>query len=508
VDPDQTRAAQAESWATVAEALGGVPALVAVTDGPEHELVYTNDAYLEVFGSGSGGAEPPLAAQASLAALESVYRSGRPHSVRAVPVSLVATDGRSRRSFFTFVYLPLRDRERQLSGVLVVAADVTPALRGNERRIDTAPRLQSGAPRSALHQPDELQVAARSRPGADTAGAWHDVVPLGAGRTAIVIGDVRDHDAGVATVVNKLRAAVRAYARLDLPPVEVLRLLDDLVADEPHSTSVTCGYAVFDPAENTLSYASAGHVPPVLLRPAGDPATLMDDRGAPLGAHRGTFAEDVWPLDEDTVVALYTAGLVQSAASDATATLATALGDEPGSLQERCDAVLASLNGGGGDAMLVMIGRRDPGGGRLPRSIELALSEGREPARRARAFCHGVLSTWQVPEHKREDIVLVVSELVTNAILHGGAAEQLRLRRTARRVVIEVFDHGPRMPHPRAADLKAESGRGLHLVARLADRWGARPLRGGKVVWCEFDTPVPDVSVGRRGGGEAQALSG
>jgi anti-sigma regulatory factor (Ser/Thr protein kinase) len=197
--------------------------------------------------------------------------------------------------------------------------------------------------------------------------------------------------------------------------------------------------------------------------------------------------------------------------------LAQTLAEQRGTLQERCDAVLDQLASGervgevpsgGGDAMLVVIGRREPGGGRLPRSIELGLSEGREPARRARAFCHGVLSTWQVPEHKREDIVLVVSELVTNAILHGGAAEQLRLRRTAQRVVIEVFDRGPRMPHPRAADLKAESGRGLHLVARLADRWGARPVRGGKAVWCEFDTPVPDVGGRRRGGGEAQALSG
>jgi anti-sigma regulatory factor (Ser/Thr protein kinase) len=507
VDPDQTRAAQAESWATVAEALAGVPALIAVTDGPEHKLVYTNDAYLEVFGSGSGTTEPPLTAEASLSALDSVYRTGRPHSVRAVPVSLVATDGRSRRGFFTFVYLPLRDTERRLSGVLVVAADVTPELRGTERHIDSAPRLQSGGPRSALHQPDELQVAARSRPGADATGAWHDVVPLGAGRTAIIIGDVREHDSGAATVVNTLRAAVRAYARLDLPPVEILRLLDDLVADEPHSTSVTCGYAVFDPAENTLSYASAGHLPPLLLHPDGDPAPPMDDRGAPLGAHRGTFAQDVWPLHEGTVVALYTAGLVPGANGAGAAALVTALGEEPGSLQERCDAVLENLAGSDG-AMLVMIGRRDPGAGRLPRSIELALSEGREPARRARAFCHGVLSTWQVPEHKREDIVLVVSELVTNAILHGGAAEQLRLRRTPRRVVIEVFDHGPRMPHPRAADLKAESGRGLHLVARLADRWGARPVRGGKAVWCEFDTPVPDVSPARRGGGEVQALSG
>jgi hypothetical protein len=64
------------------------------------------------------------------------------------------------------------------------------------------------------------------------------------------------------------------------------------------------------------------------------------------------------------------------------------------------------------------------------------------------------------------------------------------LRRTPLRVVVEVLDNGRRMPHPRVAELDAESGRGLHLVSRLADRWGARPVHGGKVVWCEFDIPV------------------
>ena len=58
-------------------------------------------------------------------------------------------------------------------------------------------------------------------------------------------------------------------------------------------------------------------------------------------------------------------------------------------------------------------------------------------------------------------------------------------------------------------NLSVQLDAGLRYVdirARLADRWGARPVRGGKAVWCEFDTPITDV--GRRGAGEAQALSG
>jgi anti-sigma regulatory factor (Ser/Thr protein kinase) len=137
---------------------------------------------------------------------------------------------------------------------------------------------------------------------------------------------------------------------------------------------------------------------------------------------------------------------------------------------------------------VLLIRRREQAAGPpRSRSIELALSDGHEPTRRARAFCHGALATWQVPEQRCEDIVLVVSELVTNAVVHGESARQLRLRRTATRVIVEVFDNGRRMPHPRVAEPDAESGRGLHLVAKIADRWGARPVHAGKVVWCEFD---------------------
>lgn len=499
MEPDPATA-QAETWASVADALAGVPALVAVTEGPEHELVYTNDAYLEVFGRG-GGTGSELAAESSISALDSVYSTGRPHSVRAVPVRLVATDGRTRQGYFTFVYLPLRDPERNVSGVLVVAVDVT-----SEPRTVAGRRDLRGGPARRVTQPEELDVAVGLRPCGESGGAWHDVVPLGAGRTAIVVGDVREGGGDAAVAVRQLWAALRAYARLDLPPVEVLGLLDELVADAGLGPLVTCGYAVYDPSERSLTYASAGHPPPLLRHADGRSEQLLGGAGAPLGSRLDGFAEEVRTLEDGAVFALYTAGLVRAAGADR---LPALLDAEGGTVSARCDAVLAQLPAGDRDedALLVLVGRHDAGGGRLLRNIELTLNEGREPARRARAFCHGVLSTWQVPDHKREDIVLVVSELVTNAILHGGAAEQLRLRRTARRVVIEVFDNGQRMPHPRAADLKAESGRGLHLVARLADRWGARPVRGGKAVWCEFDTPVPAVSGARRGP-DAQALSG
>ena len=97
-----------------------------------------------------------------------------------------------------------------------------------------------------------------------------------------------------------------------------------------------------------------------------------------------------------------------------------------------------------------------------------------------------------VPSVMRQRLALLLSELVTNAIQHGGAGEhetiQVRLRSTAKRVRVEVHDPGPRggEPHDR---LETETGGfGLLLVDRLADGWGRETTdTGGSLAWFELD---------------------
>jgi anti-sigma regulatory factor (Ser/Thr protein kinase) len=253
---------------------------------------------------------------------------------------------------------------------------------------------------------------------------------------------------------------------------------------------VTCCYAVFDPVEATVTAASAGQVAPLTVYPDGFGERLAVVAGKPLGTRGGPVTEFTAVLPEGGTLVFHTDGLAGQLGTPTV--IAGAHADAALPLDEHCGRIAAELgpavapDGGA----LLLVRRRTPAEGSPPaRVIELALNDGQEPTRRARAFCHGALSTWRVPEQLCEDIVLAVSELVTNAVVHGESARQLRLRRTARRVIVEVFDTGRRMPHPRVAALDAESGRGLHLVARIADRWGARPVHGGKVVWCEFDLP-------------------
>ncbi|WP_328753283.1 ATP-binding protein [Streptomyces sp. NBC_00285] len=102
------------------------------------------------------------------------------------------------------------------------------------------------------------------------------------------------------------------------------------------------------------------------------------------------------------------------------------------------------------------------------------------------------LSGIGVDEPLAENLILLVSELVTNAVVHTGRPAVLRLSlpdmaAEAATVRLEVADHSGRAPVPRCVDGDATGGRGLALVDGLADRWGWSREGGGKSIWCELD---------------------
>jgi anti-sigma regulatory factor (Ser/Thr protein kinase) len=95
-------------------------------------------------------------------------------------------------------------------------------------------------------------------------------------------------------------------------------------------------------------------------------------------------------------------------------------------------------------------------------------------------------------ESLAETLVLLVSELVTNAVVHTGCPAVLRLclpgaAEDSATVRLEVADTSTRAPVPRCADRDATGGRGLALVDGLADRWGWNAEGAGKRIWCELD---------------------
>ncbi|MGW0587579.1 ATP-binding protein [Streptosporangium sp. NPDC002607] len=100
----------------------------------------------------------------------------------------------------------------------------------------------------------------------------------------------------------------------------------------------------------------------------------------------------------------------------------------------------------------------------------------------ARRLAREALVIWGISS-VTEDVTMVVSELVSNAVVHGRAPITLSLHRHGRIVCGEVTDHSAMWPAPLPAGPDAEHGRGLAIVAAYADRWGVESAPQGKTVW-------------------------
>lgn len=119
------------------------------------------------------------------------------------------------------------------------------------------------------------------------------------------------------------------------------------------------------------------------------------------------------------------------------------------------------------------------------RQLSLELRAELDAAPRARSAASGAVIGWGRPD-LADDTALVVSELVTNGMLHAGAPVQLRLRETEAGVRVEVEDRSRIAPVRPLATSDAMTGRGIALVEAVARRWGVQQLADGKVVWCEI----------------------
>lgn len=119
---------------------------------------------------------------------------------------------------------------------------------------------------------------------------------------------------------------------------------------------------------------------------------------------------------------------------------------------------------------------------------QLALPHHPEAAGRARDWVRSALDDWGL-EHLTDDAVVVVSELVGNAVTHAATECEVSVSRGDGSVRIEVSDRGPGTPEPQPHDDLAEGGRGLVLIGVLSSAWGVEDVPGGKRVWAEI---VPD----------------
>ena len=361
------------------------------------------------------------------------------------------------------------------------------------RERETALTLQRSLLPQEIHRTLGLEIAYRYLPSSvvsEVGGDWFDVVPLSCGRVALVVGDVMGHGIRAAATMGQLRTVARTLATLDLPPEQVLTRLDETATGIGDGQFATCICAVFDPVERSVSVASAGHLPPVWVSPKGVARRIDLPPGVPLGVGGVAFESTVFTVPEGAVMTIYTDGLVERRGEDLDVgidRLVRTLSQSGRTLEESCDAVLAALaTDGAEDDIAMIMGRVLP----VPadRIATFTLNgSGRLPGN-ARRFTRTTLERWGLSALS-DFAELLVSELVTNALLHADAPRRLRLFRD-RVLTVEVADAGGQTPQLRETGEQEEGGRGMFLVGELAHRWGSRITRNGKVVWAELELPL------------------
>ncbi|MEU4849514.1 SpoIIE family protein phosphatase [Streptomyces gilvosporeus] len=335
-------------------------------------------------------------------------------------------------------------------------------------------------------------AAARYLPatvGLEVGGDWYDVIPLSDGHVALVIGDVEGHSAGAASIMGQMRTAIRAYAVEGHPPDVVVSHTNRLLVGMETDLFATCCYVDLDMEEGIAWFVRAGHLPPLLRHPDGRTEEMDIAGGPPLGV----VADGEFPLTEvglapGTVLALLTDGLAESAhlpVEEGLRKVREVLGAaDPSDAGRMADELLGSAKRRDDDVAVLVL--RYDGMEVRPTRARWAVWRLPDAVMHARRFTARTLRSWEVTQ-EMDVALLVVSELVTNAIAHTQGEVRLDLTLAADRLRIAVNDASPRAPvKPGSVDWEATGGRGLLLVEAMSLVWGSVPLSGGKQVWSEI----------------------
>jgi sigma-B regulation protein RsbU (phosphoserine phosphatase) len=199
---------------------------------------------------------------------------------------------------------------------LQLAADrVANAITGRRALLDraAATTLQRSLAPRRLPSIAGFELSGRYVPGSQygVSGDWYDVFALPSGVVGVVIGDVMGHGLRAATVMGRLKSALRAYALEHAAPSVVLAHLDRKIQHFEPGQMGTVVYGVLDPARAELTFSSAGHLPPVLVPAGAEPISLELPTGLPLGVDLTVARpEHRITLEPGTLLGLFTDGLI------------------------------------------------------------------------------------------------------------------------------------------------------------------------------------------------------
>ncbi|ANH92507.1 MULTISPECIES: SpoIIE family protein phosphatase [unclassified Streptomyces] len=395
-----------------------------------------------------------------------------------------------------------------------------------------------------------MEVAARYVPtggGLQVGGDWYDVIPLpggparnrakdGAGRFALVIGDVQGHDVRAAGLMGQLRIALRAYASEGHRPDAVLtrasRFLHGIIDESADSAGsaddadiaindlrfATCLYAEVDPRTGVLEVARAGHPDPVIRMADGTVLQRPTAGGLPLGVDPDAdYPTTRFVLEPGETMMICTDGLIETGGHDLDTgwqRIRTILEQHEGDAEELADALVQAVHGPSShhttgpladrreDDIAVLLLSRHPDGRdaaavrpEVRRTLLTVAQAEPERVAVARQQLRELLHDWSSADQV-DSAVLLLSEMLTNVLVHTDTdalvLAEVSGERGERRMRVEVSDAGDDLPHKRRPGELASSGRGLVLTELLADAWGVEPRGEGKSIWYELYEPPRD----------------
>ena len=355
-----------------------------------------------------------------------------------------------------------------------------------EREHRIAETLQRSLLPDSLPELPGLEVAARYLPAASEAevgGDWYDVIPIAGGAVGLVMGDVAGKGLAGASMVGRLRSALRAYALEGHDAAHVVERLNRLLWTEAESGQMaTMLYVIVDPAASAVRWVNAGHPAPLMIAD-GEPRFLEGGGSVPLGVLPfPTYQEVSARMGPGSTLLLYTDGLVERPGEnidDGMAELAARVREAPPNPDALCDHLLATLVPAGGamdDVALLTLHN-------LPVPDRFSAKFRAEPESLApmRSMLRRWLSHAGASELEIAEITTACGEAATNAIEHAGMSAGTRFEVSGSRngsdVEITVRDQGSwREERP------GDHGRGLDLMTTLMETVAVEPGSGGTTV--------------------------
>jgi serine phosphatase RsbU (regulator of sigma subunit) len=180
--------------------------------------------------------------------------------------------------------------------------------------LEIAREIQQAMLPSGLFTAPGVETVGQSRPANTVGGDFYDILPLDDGRVVIAVGDVAGKGSPAALLMALLLAMMRTLVDERLDPAELVTRLNVQVSRHaPGSRFITLFYAVYDPVTGELTYVSAGHMPPLLLRRRDNRCERLSDGGIALGMfEHSSYTAGRQQIDPDDLLVIYSDGITEA----------------------------------------------------------------------------------------------------------------------------------------------------------------------------------------------------